>query len=719
MKLFSLYRVELRRLALSKFVWVIAVLSLCGPLFGYPLLNNSTMSNKYIVNPVLAGTAIGGILWGILALLESDRVYRAKIDVMIDTVISPTGMMLSRMLSLITLSSVTTLISAIVYLPFTIIKINYLFNAGLYACSFLILMLPTWWISILFALTLYQITRRVELAGLLYAGCIYFSYSQFVRNDYFAHWLNPIIVSFSDGFSNALILRITSYTRVLWLALAGGAWVFSLLCIRRYQKRLPGSFIRGLGKVYLPVISAALFCIGVMLWVWQPFINHAPYEWKNNIPFTGNSYSPRATYASYKLTAGKSGRVSGTAEYIINKSDNSEILIWLDPGYKITDISYNGKNLTFKTHDTEINEYRGTTFTLPKGSGEKLVIKYQGFPQMLRCFLPYSWDNSSSADYVSLSNAATVPSFPTFYLPEQYDLELTLPEKLTPIADHQLLINYNQNNDKTRTWKATAITGTLSWITACDYESVQFQAAGTTINLLYSKKYDQNIKKYDIPQSIADVMNYCTEHLGPLSFVDNGKLIMVQRASSIGGDGGNAGPGWVEWGEFLFSEKNLSDPLKGAGAAEVFAHEIIHEWWGGLGVYSEDDGLWSDEGLDVYTTYRMMKDKYGALYAQQNYVDVWQTAVDVQNRGYYYRHPEMLRKLPAKYQAELKYRAETTNKYCRMPLMILKAEQLVGGEENMDKILESIQQKYKYASPLTYQDFLEACGLKERDLNLE
>jgi aminopeptidase N len=214
-------------------------------------------------------------------------------------------------------------------------------------------------------------------------------------------------------------------------------------------------------------------------------------------------------------------------------------------------------------------------------------------------------------------------------------------------------------------------------------------------------------------------MNYCTEHLGPLSFVDKGKLIMVQRASSIGGDGGNAGPGWVEWGEFLFSEKNLSDPLKGAGAAEVFAHEIIHEWWGGLGVYSEDDGLWSDEGLDVYTTYRMMKDKYGALYAQQNYVDVWQTAVDVQNRGYYYRHPEMLRKLPAKYQAELKYRAETTNKYCRMPLMILKAEQLVGGEENMDKILQSIQQKYKYASPLTYQDFLEACGLKERDLNLE
>lgn len=723
MKLFSLYRVELRRLALSKFVWMIALLSLCAPLFGYSLflqtLSNSTMVNQYIANPVLAGAVIGAVLWAVLALLESDRLYRAKIDVMIDAVISPIDMILSRMMALITISTVTALACAILYLPFTIIKINYLFDAGLYACSFLILILPTWWVSILLALALYQITRRVELAGLLYTACVYFSYSQFMRNDYFAHWLNPIIVSFSDGFSNALILRISFYTRVLWLALAGGAWVFSLLCIRRYQKRLPGSFIRGLSRVYLPVISATLLCTGVMLWVWQPFVNHAPYEWKNDMPISDNIYSPRATQVNYKLTAEKSGRISGTAEYIIDKSDNSEALIWLDPGYQITNISYNGKNLTFHTHNSEINEYRGTTFTIPKGNSEKLIINYQGVPKMLRCFLPYSWDNSSSADYVSLSNAATVPNFTSFSLPAQYDLELTLPEKLRPIADHQLLTNYTQNSNNTRVWKVTAAPGSLGWITACDYANVQFQAAGTTINLLYSKKYEQNIKKYDIPQSIADVMDYCTEHLGPLSFVDNGKLMMVQRASSIGGDGGNAGAGWVEWGEFLFTEKNLSDPLKGAGAAEVFAHEIIHEWWGGLGVCSEGDGLWSDEGLDVYTTYRLMKEKYGVLYAQQNYVDVWQTAVDAQDRGYYYRHPEVLSKLPAKYQAELKRQAESTNKYCRMPLMILKAEQLVGGEENMDKILQSIQKEYTYGKLLTYEDFLNACDLKARDLNLE
>ena len=45
----------------------------------------------------------------------------------------------------------------------------------------------------------------------------------------------------------------------------------------------------------------------------------------------------------------------------------------------------------------------------------------------------------------------------------------------------------------------------------------------------------------------------------------------------------------------------------------------------------ENDGLWSNEGVDVYTTYRLMEEKYGKLYAQQNYVDKWKTAVDEQD----------------------------------------------------------------------------------------
>ena len=59
--------------------------------------------------------------------------------------------------------------------------------------------------------------------------------------------------------------------------------------------------------------------------------------------------------------------------------------------------------------------------------------------------------------------------------------------------------------------------------------------------------------------------------------------------------------------------------------------------------------------------------------------------------------------------------------YSEMPLKILRAERLVGGEEAMDKILYSLFNReldpmYPY---LTYEEFLSACALTEEDLNLE
>ena len=59
-------------------------------------------------------------------------------------------------------------------------------------------------------------------------------------------------------------------------------------------------------------------------------------------------------------------------------------------------------------------------------------------------------------------------------------------------------------------------------------------------------------------------------------------------------------------------------------------------------------------------------------------------------------------------------------RYCEMPLKLLKAEALVGGEEAMDQILYGLfNREIDYTYPyLTYQDFLDACGLTEEELDL-
>ena len=94
----------------------------------------------------------------------------------------------------------------------------------------------------------------------------------------------------------------------------------------------------------------------------------------------------------------------------------------------------------------------------------------------------------------------------------------------------------------------------------------------------------------------------------------------------------------------------------------------------------------------------------------------------MQNRNFYNRHPEYLENLPEQYRANLVTQNESTDQYMRMPLMLLKAEQLVGGEEKMDAILAKIyadRANYSYEEPLTYVDFLSYCDLTEEALILE
>ena len=101
-------------------------------------------------------------------------------------------------------------------------------------------------------------------------------------------------------------------------------------------------------------------------------------------------------------------------------------------------------------------------------------------------------------------------------------------------------------------------------------------------------------------------------------------------------------------------------------------------------------------------------------------MDQWQQAVDDYYLNFYVRSPEYLAMLPETERLSISNSLSGVRKYSEMPLKILKAEQLVGGEEAMDQILHDLFNReldptYPY---LTYQDFLDACGLTEEDLSL-
>lgn len=88
--------------------------------------------------------------------------------------------------------------------------------------------------------------------------------------------------------------------------------------------------------------------------------------------------------------------------------------------------------------------------------------------------------------------------------------------------------------------------------------------------------------------------------------------------------------------------------------------------------------------------------------------------------NFYVRHPEYLERLPEAQRLQISNSLSQMRQYCEMPLMILKAEELVGGEAAMDRILHALFNRemdpmYPY---LTYEEFLDACGLTEEALDL-
>ena len=220
-------------------------------------------------------------------------------------------------------------------------------------------------------------------------------------------------------------------------------------------------------------------------------------------------------------------------------------------------------------------------------------------------------------------------------------------------------------------------------------------------------------------EAVRAVVNYCTEHYGPLSFGAGGSLKLIQ--SRVAG-GGYAGGGASLLDEMDFTAANLHDGGKGAVPGEVMIHELVHQWWGLGNMFDSEDPAdpWSAEGLTVYTTYRIVKELYGVDYAREYYVEAWEREVEDYYLDFYVRNPEYLAMLPEEEQLAITNSLTGMRQYCEMPLKILRAEKLVGGEAAMDEILRGLfNRELDWSYPyLTYQEFLDACGLTEEELDL-
>ena len=727
MKTLKLFPLELGRLLQSRLTWLIVLLTVLSPAAGlvlYRPATSTTMLSLYLANPAMAGGVAGGVLFGVLTVYELDRVSRSRADVLMDAAVSPLTMALTRLLALLAAAVGTLTLTMLVWLPVSAGLIGSVFSGVDYALAYGLLMGLALPLSILAAGAAYQFTRRADLSLVLFAAFAALSLTVWA-DDWQLCWLNPCVWALSDDFSNFRVFRSVAWMRLTWLAALAGVWTVSYLCVRQYGKGLFGSLARGVRRAYRPVIALALLACSGTAYAAQPFIDHSNPD-LTVMSFYEIPYAEGVTFLSrsaqvFPDTA--AGTVTGRASYWFENTSGQEqsLSFGVNPGYTISNVQVGGADVPFTVSDyQEYNEAR-LEVTIPAEEQVELTMEYSGFPQ--ESLPTMQGGKELSGDYLCLENSALSPRVMNV-LPGENGypaaIEITLPASMTavPFGSSEAKV-VSENDDGTRTWRYED-NGAGGILYAGDYVREDIEAGGMTIQFYYGRKHQDVMEAAGAVDAVKAVVDYCTEHYGKLSFGSGETLKLIQ--SRVAG-GGYATDGASLLDEVDFTANNLGDAVKGGGAGEVMIHELVHQWWGLGNMFDTSDSTspWSAEGLTVYTTYRIVKELYGEAYAQEHYVDPWQQAVDDYYLDFYVRCPEYLERLPESVRLNISNSLSGMRQYCEMPLKILKAEQLVGGEEAMDQILNSLFNReldpmYPY---LTYQEFLDACGLTEEDLSLD
>ena len=727
MKTLRLFPLELGRLLRSRLTWLVMLLTVLGPVVGLYLYQPavSTMNSLYLANPAIAGGIAGGILFGLLAILELDRACRSRVDVLVDAVVSPLTAALTRLSALLTTAVLTTTLTILVWLPISAGLIGAVFDMVDYVLAYLLFLGLALPLGVLAAASAYQFTRRADLSLVVFAAFCGLSLTVWAENWQLC-WLNPCVWALSDDFSNFRIYRSVAYMRLTWLAGLAGVWTLSYLCIRQYGKGALGSLARSIRRAYRPVIAVTLLACSGTAYAAQPMVDNSNPDQTAmtffEIPYLdGVICTGRSAQVFPDVSA---GTVRGKASYSFENSSGQEqkVALGVTPGYTISNVRANGETVPFSVGDyQEFNEAL-LEVTLPAEAQIELTMEYGGFPREDQNLSDSQGSTEISGTYLQLENAALSPRLLNVLPDENYyptEMEITLPNAMTaiPFGSSRAEV-VAEHEDGTKTWRWEDI-GTGGILYAGDYVREDIQAGGMTIELYYGRKHQDIMTQANAADAVRDVVEYCAAHYGTLSFGSGETLKLIQ--SRIAG-GGYAAGGASLLDESDFTAANLNRAEKGSGDSEVMIHELVHQWWGLGNMFDipEPDSPWSAEGLTVYTTYRIVKELYGEEYARTHYIDQWQQEVDDYYLNFYVRHPEYLEMLPEAERLRISNSLSGMRQYSEMPLKLLKAEQLVGGEDAMDQILydlfnREIDPMYPY---LTYDEFLSACGLTEEDLNL-
>lgn len=729
-------KVEIGRICRERFAWGIVVLTLLCPIAGYSLYQPtsiSTIGGFALVNPVLTAGLGGGILFAMLTLYQFDRLYRSRMDALMESMVTPVYLNVIKMVSILLVALAVIIIMSAVYLPYTAYRMGALFDFTEYVKSFFILALPSLWMAILASVSCYQLFRRVDLSFVLLVALISFSLGKWTSSEYILRWINPLVPKFSDDFGNEVVFRTAGYNRLFWFSLFIGLWLASWLAVRNHQKGLVGSFLHNVRRFYILILSLVFFGIGGYLYTTEPYVDHSSPIQLAGAETAGQTVSivQSSPYAEVNNSLvllnttletfidPPNSRLSSKSMYTLKNRSGlpQESILQINPGYSIEHVVANGIPLNYVDKKNDHNGIKDITIQLPADSDIILEVSYSGAPKIWSELRSQLSGGSIEEDYIDLGGLELRPLINAVAEGAGLIGEITLPKNLEVITTGKQALFLRENTDGTKTWQVEDQSGGIS-LFAGEYVKLKLEGTETPIYFYYSQKHQKQMEELNIKSFLEETLNYCTNNYGSLPFTKEEPLNIV--VSSTHRFGGGLIRNLSIMNESRFGEAGFSNSRRAEINAEAISTGIIQQWWGqGAQLMDAKNPYWTSEGVTTYTYYRMMKEKNGEEYAQKNHVDVWTEAWVQLNRNFYNRNPHYQSILPKKYLSELQDQFGSINTHAVMALKIYKATQLIG-EGKMDAILTDLYKNGGKEFPpfVTWHDFLNACGLTEEELSL-
>ena len=738
MNIVASFLCEVRRILNERLTWLFMALTVTGAVWFCLNGTGRTASDAFMVSAAQNSAILGTFLFTLLCVMQFRRDDKNHTEGIVLTSTDPIHHQIRRTLALLCVAVVTTLIITLFALPYGMVKTGDYFQLATFLTAWGLIFLGALVSSVLLTAGFYMLTKRVEATFIIMVGLILLSVmlgGMYALNpSYLFYWVQTTAENFSDLITNQFQIDMIVWNRLFCLLAALGIWTLGLCSVRRYGRGLFGSLFVNSRRVWMPVFFVAMLLLSGFTYAFEPiFDDSKPMDFSGMISsgtgiVTSVSSAPEVgnpnltlTEKRFDLDVDAKGRtLSGLARFKLSHLSHSPqtLPLKMNTGLNIDDVLVNG---------TEVNAIRGETgelstanwsVELPAADEYEITLAYSGQIMNDNTILQKA-SNGISEGYVWLPAVGVSPSVDINVSHNaSFSGCLSLDEKLEPVFAGGRVEKDITNGGKTK-WRFMGDAGTQGTeLFAAEYITSTFEAGGLTIEFKYFKKHEKSLTDMDAIKVIKATIDYFTEAYGPLIYSENLTMLELPAYASGGFAAGNMS---------AMDETNFNTagylPIASltpdsGGGIDVLVHEIAHQWWG-LATMPIQDGVsnWSAEGVTCYSTYCFMKQYYGEEYAQERFIKEWQNGWNTYRNAFYIQHPEYLTMLSDSDASSVMGAFVNMRLYDIMPLMLLRAEETLGGTETLQKGLSNLYLSH-LGQAITYEDFLSATGLTKEAIRL-